>query len=150
MAESASDFRWVCNLKVDRIKLPDLETLWTGGCRGFFVGVESASQETLDRVGKGVVLAEELDVIRRAIDMGFLVSFSGNVTYPKARNLRDVAAALRQKTAATIQRLAELDSKARGICEAIRVAIPSPQRVNDARIEVITARQALLQALQTM
>ncbi|MFI5097671.1 MAG: hypothetical protein ACHQT6_06815 [Candidatus Acidiferrales bacterium] len=64
--------------------------------------------------------------------------------------MSDVAAALRLKTAATNQRLAELDSKARGICEAIRVAIPSPQRVNDARIEVITARQALLQALQTM
>lgn len=28
------------------------------------------------------------------IDMGFLVSFAGNVTYPKAQNLRDVAATL--------------------------------------------------------
>ena len=26
--------------------------------------------------------------------MGFLISFAGNVTYPKAQNLRDVAAAL--------------------------------------------------------
>ena len=25
------------------------------------------------------------------MDMGFLVSFAGNVTYPKAQNLRDVA-----------------------------------------------------------
>ena len=31
---------------------------------------------------------------RRGIDMGFLVSFAGNVTYPKSQNLRDVAAAL--------------------------------------------------------
>jgi len=30
----------------------------------------------------------------RGIDMGFLVSFAGNVTYPKAQNLRDAAAAL--------------------------------------------------------
>ena len=29
---------------------------------------------------------------RRGLDMGFLVSFAGNVTYPKAQNLRDVAA----------------------------------------------------------
>lgn len=30
----------------------------------------------------------------RALDMGFLVSFTGNVTYPKAQNIRDVARAL--------------------------------------------------------
>jgi TatD DNase family protein len=29
---------------------------------------------------------------RRSLDMGFLVSFAGNVTYPKAQSLRDVAA----------------------------------------------------------
>jgi len=29
---------------------------------------------------------------RRSLDMGFLVSFSGNLTYPKAQPLRDVAA----------------------------------------------------------
>lgn len=31
---------------------------------------------------------------RRGIDMGFLVSFAGNLTYPKAQPLRDVAAQL--------------------------------------------------------
>ena len=35
-----------------------------------------------------------LDEARRGIEMGFLVSFAGNVTFPKAQNLRDVAAAL--------------------------------------------------------
>lgn len=30
----------------------------------------------------------------RALDMGFMVSFTGNVTYPKAQNIRDVAKAL--------------------------------------------------------
>jgi TatD DNase family protein len=32
-----------------------------------------------------------LEHARRAIDMGFLVSFAGNLTYSKAQNLRDVA-----------------------------------------------------------
>jgi TatD DNase family protein len=32
-----------------------------------------------------------LDEARRGIDMGFLVSFAGNVSFPKAQNLRDVA-----------------------------------------------------------
>lgn len=31
---------------------------------------------------------------KRSLDMGFLVSFAGNLTYPKAQNLRDVAARL--------------------------------------------------------
>lgn len=31
---------------------------------------------------------------RRSLDMGFLISFAGNVTYPKAQPLRDVAAKL--------------------------------------------------------
>jgi len=63
--------------------------------------------------------------------------------------MSDVAAALRLPHPATKQRLAELDVKAKGICEAIRLSIPSPQRANDGRIDVITARQALLLALQT-
>jgi TatD DNase family protein len=31
---------------------------------------------------------------RRSLDLGFLVSFAGNLTYPKAQPLRDVAAKL--------------------------------------------------------
>ncbi|MCL4523277.1 MAG: TatD family hydrolase [Acidobacteria bacterium] len=32
-----------------------------------------------------------LEDARRSLEMGFVVSFAGNVTYPKAQNLRDVA-----------------------------------------------------------
>jgi TatD DNase family protein len=32
-----------------------------------------------------------LEQARRGLDMGFLISFAGNSTYPKAQNLRDVA-----------------------------------------------------------
>ncbi|HLI03473.1 MAG TPA: TatD family hydrolase [Terracidiphilus sp.] len=34
------------------------------------------------------------DQARRALDLGFLISFAGNLTYPKAQALRDVAARL--------------------------------------------------------
>ena len=34
------------------------------------------------------------DQARRSLDLGFLVSFAGNLTYPKAQPLRDVAARL--------------------------------------------------------
>ncbi len=63
--------------------------------------------------------------------------------------MSDVAAALRLPPPAAKQRLAELDGAAKVLCEAIRQVIPAPQRVNDARIEVTVAREALLQALQT-
>jgi TatD DNase family protein len=35
-----------------------------------------------------------LEDAKRGIGMGFLISFAGNSTYPKAQNLRDVAKAL--------------------------------------------------------
>jgi len=35
-----------------------------------------------------------LEDARRGIDMGLLISFAGNSTYPKAQNLREVAKAL--------------------------------------------------------
>ena len=35
-----------------------------------------------------------LDDAKRGVDMGFLISFAGNSTYPKTQNLRDVAKAL--------------------------------------------------------
>jgi hypothetical protein len=62
--------------------------------------------------------------------------------------MKDVSVALRLPPAATKQRLTELDPKLKKICEAIRIAIPSPERVNETRIEVIAARQSLLQVLQ--
>ena len=33
-----------------------------------------------------------LDHARRGLDLGFLLSFAGNITYPKAQNIRDAAA----------------------------------------------------------
>lgn len=60
-----------------------------------------------------------------------------------------VSAALRLPPPAAKERIAGLDGKEKGICRAIRNLIPSSQRVNDARIEILTERQALLEALQT-
>jgi radical SAM superfamily enzyme YgiQ (UPF0313 family) len=82
VAADASHLRWQCDLKLDRARPEHLEVLWRGGCRGFFVGVESASQETLDRLGKGVRIDRELEVIRRALELGFEVKPSFIVGFP--------------------------------------------------------------------
>lgn len=60
-----------------------------------------------------------------------------------------VANALRLPPEAAKQRLGAIDPKAYGICETIRDAIPSAQRVNDERMELVSARAGLLQTLQT-
>ena len=62
--------------------------------------------------------------------------------------MSDVATALRLRPEATRQQLSGLDAKAKSICEAIRQAIPSAERLNEARIDIIAVRQALLQSLQ--
>jgi TatD DNase family protein len=57
--------------------------------------------EVLEQVwkptGLGGILhcfSSTLEHAKRGLDMGFLVSFAGNSTYPKAQNLRDIAKAL--------------------------------------------------------
>ncbi|MCL4555105.1 MAG: B12-binding domain-containing radical SAM protein [Actinobacteria bacterium] len=82
MHEQAPDYQWICQLKVDQLEESDLEVLWQGGCRGFFVGVESASQDTLDRIHKGADLTKELRLIDAAVELGFRVITSFIVGFP--------------------------------------------------------------------
>jgi hypothetical protein len=63
--------------------------------------------------------------------------------------MADVVTVLRLPPASAKPRLAQLDPKEYGICETLRVAIPSAQRVNDERLEMMVTRHALLEALQT-
>jgi anaerobic magnesium-protoporphyrin IX monomethyl ester cyclase len=82
MARLSPGHEWECSLKLDRLTVADLPILWEGGCRGFYVGVESASQQTLDRVHKDVDLARQLGVIDAAIERGFLVFLSFMIGFP--------------------------------------------------------------------
>ena len=52
-------------------------------------------EEFWGRTGLGGIMhcfGGEWEQARRSLDLGFLISFAGNVTYPKAQPLRDVAA----------------------------------------------------------
>ncbi len=67
-------------------------------------GDTAAWDDTLDlldrhwrQTGLGGILhcfAGTIEHARRAIDFGFLISFAGNITFPKAQAIRDVAQAL--------------------------------------------------------
>ncbi len=82
MRDDAPHYRWSGQLKLDRLEPPDLDVLWDGGCRGFFAGVESASQETLDRIGKAIDLEKELGLIEAALSRGFAVTTSFIIGFP--------------------------------------------------------------------
>jgi TatD DNase family protein len=52
-------------------------------------------EESWGRTGLGGIMhcfGGEWEQARRSLDLGFLISFAGNLTYPKAQPLRDVAA----------------------------------------------------------
>ena len=72
-------------------------------CRGTNEGTDAFDdllvilQEHWRPAGLGGVMhcfGAGLEQAERSLDLGFLISFAGNVTYPKAQNLRDVAARL--------------------------------------------------------
>jgi TatD DNase family protein len=66
-------------------------------CRDAWSDCLDMLAETWKPTGLGGILhcfTSTLEDARRGLDMGFMVSFTGNLTFPKAQNLRDVAKAL--------------------------------------------------------
>jgi TatD DNase family protein len=66
-------------------------------CREAWSDCLKLLQEHWKPTGLGGILhcfSSTLEDARRGIDLGFLISFAGNATFPKAQNLRDVAKAL--------------------------------------------------------
>ena len=66
-------------------------------CRDAWSDCLDILQQSWKPTGLGGILhcfTSTLDDARRGLDMGFMVSFTGNLTYPKAQNIRDVAKAL--------------------------------------------------------
>jgi len=66
-------------------------------CRDAWTDCLNLLEQHWKTTGLGGILhcfSSTLEHARRGMDMGFLISFAGNATYPKAQNLRDVAKAL--------------------------------------------------------
>ncbi len=82
LSERDDHFYWACSLKLDRFEPKDLDLAWNAGCRGMFIGVETASKETLRLVNKASNLDRELENIEAAISRGFLVETSFIIGFP--------------------------------------------------------------------
>jgi len=66
-------------------------------CRDAWSDCLSILEESWKPTGLGGILhcfTSTIDDAHLGLDMGFMVSFTGNLTYPKAQNIRDVAKAL--------------------------------------------------------
>jgi len=66
-------------------------------CRDAWPDTLNMIDEHWRSTGLGGILhcfTSTLEDARRVLDMGFMISFAGNATYPKTQNLRDVAKAL--------------------------------------------------------
>lgn len=73
---------WNCNLKSDCINVNNLDLLWRAGCRGLFIGVESASQYTLNMIKKDISIKHTIKLIEEAIKIGFLIEASLIIGFP--------------------------------------------------------------------
>jgi TatD DNase family protein len=66
-------------------------------CRDAWTDCLNLIEEEWKSSGLGGILhcfSGTLEDARRGVDIGFMISFAGNATYPKAQNLRDIAKAL--------------------------------------------------------
>jgi TatD DNase family protein len=66
-------------------------------CRDAWTDCLDTLEHCWRQTGLGGILhcfTSTLEDAKRGLDMGFMISFAGNSTYPKAQNLRDVAKAL--------------------------------------------------------
>jgi len=66
-------------------------------CRDAWADCLKVLEDAWKPTGLGGILhcfTSTVEDAQRGLDMGFLVSFTGNVTYPKAQSIRDVAKAL--------------------------------------------------------
>ncbi|WP_460126286.1 B12-binding domain-containing radical SAM protein [Stetteria hydrogenophila] len=64
MKERGLDIQFACGSRVDHVNRDVLKFLYDNGCVAVYFGVESASQETLDRIGKKIKVEQARRVFR--------------------------------------------------------------------------------------
>lgn len=82
LVECNNHFTWGCSMKLDKIKEQNLDTMWEAGCRAIFIGIESSSQTTLNKVNKAAKLEDEIRMTYAAIERGFNVETSFIIGFP--------------------------------------------------------------------
>ena len=92
-----SQLEWKCSLRLGELRPQDLALMKEANCTGVFVGLESASQETLDRINKRIDLKYALAMIREATALDLSIIASHIIGFPW-EDKQDVYNTLRQHT----------------------------------------------------
>ncbi len=87
------DIAWVCNSRVDTIDRDRLEWMKKAGCHGIAFGIESGSQASLDRMGKGITIEKSMEAVRltRASGIKTLLYFVVGFPWETEEDIRQTA-----------------------------------------------------------
>ncbi len=70
LKERGIEVRFSCGSRVDHVDKEFLKFLYDNGCEALYFGVESASQETINRIGKRIRLEQAVKVFRWVREIG--------------------------------------------------------------------------------
>jgi magnesium-protoporphyrin IX monomethyl ester (oxidative) cyclase len=76
------DISWGCSSRVDTITKEMMEKMREAGCFIIFFGIESASQKTLNLIGKGITIDKAVKVINWAKEVGIETLASFVIGFP--------------------------------------------------------------------
>lgn len=76
LTEESMDITWGCNTRADRVDEKLLAKMKAAGCVDIYFGIESASQRTLDSVGKNQAITQVEKAINLSKKMGIKVTGS--------------------------------------------------------------------------
>ncbi len=70
LKERGIEIYFSCGSRVDHVNKEYLKFLYDNGCEALYFGVESASQETINKIGKGIRLEQAVKVFRWVREIG--------------------------------------------------------------------------------
>jgi anaerobic magnesium-protoporphyrin IX monomethyl ester cyclase len=76
------DIQFACGSRVDHVDKKYMKDLYDNGCVAIYFGVESGSQETLDRIGKKITLEQARRVFKWAKELGGFTTGSFILGFP--------------------------------------------------------------------
>lgn len=81
---------WLCSVRADSLDEELLKHMKSAGCFGVFIGVESGSQESLDRMNKRTTVEDNLSAVKMAKEAGLetTTSFLLGLPWEKEEDIR--------------------------------------------------------------
>ncbi len=82
LIEDGPTIAWACTTRADTVDAALMRTMRAAGCEDVFIGLESASDRVLNRIGKRITAAQVAKVSRAATDAGLYPTLSMMIGLP--------------------------------------------------------------------